>query len=168
VERGLLLDVVVAERAPVLELLAREDEALLVGGDALLVLDLRLDVVDGVRRLDLEGDSLASEAGISDDRCEVPRWDLRLDEDLHTTTEAEDKVESRLLLDVVVRERAAVLELLARKDQTLLVGRNALLVLDLALHVVDGVGGLNLEGDGLSRKAGVSSAAVPEREVLTS
>jgi len=38
VESGLLLDVVVAERAAVLELLAGEDEALLVGGDALLVL----------------------------------------------------------------------------------------------------------------------------------
>ncbi len=34
----LLLDVVVGEGAAVLELLAGEDEALLVGGDALLVL----------------------------------------------------------------------------------------------------------------------------------
>ena len=33
-ERGLLLDVVVRQRAAVFELLAREDEALLVGGDA--------------------------------------------------------------------------------------------------------------------------------------
>jgi hypothetical protein len=37
VERGLLLDVVVGERAAVFELLAREDEALLVGGNAFLV-----------------------------------------------------------------------------------------------------------------------------------
>jgi hypothetical protein len=72
VEGGLLLDVVVAQRAAILELLAGEDEALLVGRDALgsqtqrgsrqssskahlLVLDLRLDVVDGVARLHLEG-----------------------------------------------------------------------------------------------------------------
>ena len=48
VERRLLLDVVVGESAAVLQLLAREDEALLVGGDALLVLDLGLDDVDGV------------------------------------------------------------------------------------------------------------------------
>ncbi len=34
VERGLLLDVVVRQRAAVFELLSREDEALLVGGDA--------------------------------------------------------------------------------------------------------------------------------------
>jgi hypothetical protein len=48
-------------------------------------------------------------------------------------------VKRRLLLDVVVRERTAVLELLAGKDQTLLIRRNALLVLDLGLHVLDGV-----------------------------
>ena len=40
VERGLFLYVVVREGAAVLELLAGEDEALLVGRDALLVLDL--------------------------------------------------------------------------------------------------------------------------------
>ena len=60
-EGGLLLDVVVRESAAVLELLASEDQALLVRGDALLVLDLGLDVVDGVGRLDLEGDGLAGD-----------------------------------------------------------------------------------------------------------
>ena len=59
VEGGLLLDVVVREGPAILELLAGEDESLLVRGDALLVLDLGLDIVDGVGRLDLEGDSLA-------------------------------------------------------------------------------------------------------------
>ena len=39
-EGGLLLDVVVGQGAAILELLAREDQALLVGGDALLVLRL--------------------------------------------------------------------------------------------------------------------------------
>ena len=58
-EGGLLLDVVVREGPAILELLAGEDESLLVRGDALLVLDLGLDVVDGVGRLHLEGDSLA-------------------------------------------------------------------------------------------------------------
>ena len=66
-ERRLLLDVVVAERAAVLELLAREDQALLVRRDALLVLDFLFDVVDGVRRLDVQRDGLARQ---------------RLDEDL--------------------------------------------------------------------------------------
>lgn len=37
-------------------------------------------------------------------------------------------MESGLLLDVVIRKCAAVLELLARKDQALLVGRDAFFV----------------------------------------
>ena len=65
-ERRLLLDVVVLESPAVLELLAREDEALLVGGDPLFVLDLSLDVVDRVRGLHLEGDGLARDCGASD------------------------------------------------------------------------------------------------------
>jgi hypothetical protein len=69
---------------------------------------------------------------------------------LHTATETEDKVESRLLLDVVVGESATVLKLLAREDQTLLVRGNALLVLDLGLDIVDGVRGFNLKSDGLA------------------
>jgi hypothetical protein len=55
-----------------------------------------------------------------------------------------------LLLDVVVRQSATVLELLASEDQALLVRRDALLVLNLALDIVDGIRGLNLEGDGLA------------------
>ena len=48
-----------------------------------------------------------------------------LHEDLHATAQAEHEVQRRLLLDVVVRERAAVLELLAREDQALLVRGDA-------------------------------------------
>ena len=73
-----------------------------------------------------------------------------LDEDLHTTTKTKDQVESGLLLDVVVREGTAVLELLASEDETLLVRGNAFLVLDLLLHGLDSVRGLHLEGDSLS------------------
>merc|ERR1712108_108567 len=46
---------------------------------------------------------------------------------------------SGLLLDVVVREGPSVFELLASEDQPLLVRGDALLVLDLGLHVLDGV-----------------------------
>ena len=66
------------------------------------------------------------------------------------TTQAKHKVESRLLLDVVVRQGAAILKLLASEDQALLVGRDALLVLDLCLDVIDGVGWLHLKRDGLA------------------
>merc|ERR1712100_212646 len=68
VERRLLLDVVVGQRPAVLQLLASEDQPLLVRWDALLVLDLGLDVLDGVRALDLQRDGLPRQC---------------LDEDLH-------------------------------------------------------------------------------------
>eukprot|EP00197_Chlamydomonas_leiostraca_P002840 CAMPEP_0202857520 /NCGR_PEP_ID=MMETSP1391-20130828/425_1 /ASSEMBLY_ACC=CAM_ASM_000867 /TAXON_ID=1034604 /ORGANISM="Chlamydomonas leiostraca, Strain SAG 11-49" /LENGTH=191 /DNA_ID=CAMNT_0049536329 /DNA_START=188 /DNA_END=764 /DNA_ORIENTATION=+ len=68
------------------------------------------------------------------------------------TAQAQHQVEGGLLLDVVVSQGAAVLQLLAGEDQTLLVRRNALLVLDLLLHILDGVGGLHLEGDSLARE----------------
>merc|ERR1712146_524642 len=44
---------------------------------------------------------------------------------LVAAAEAEHEVEGRLLLDVVVRQGAAILELLAGEDQALLVGRDA-------------------------------------------
>ena len=100
---------------------------------------------------------------------------------LATTTEAEDEVKSRLLLDVVVGQGAAIFELLAGEDETLLIRGNSLLVcfrlsvsashltgwfssakhrerdrkvltLDLGLHIVDGIRRLHLEGDSLTRK----------------
>uniref|UniRef100_A0A453NBR0 Uncharacterized protein n=1 Tax=Aegilops tauschii subsp. strangulata TaxID=200361 RepID=A0A453NBR0_AEGTS len=135
VKSGLLLDVVVSKGPAILELLASEDEALLVRRDALLVLNLGLHVVDGVRRLHLKGDGLASQ---------------RLDEDLHASAKAEDKVKGGLLLDVVVSKGPAILKLLASEDETLLVRRDALLVLDLGLDVVDCVRRLDLKGDGLA------------------
>jgi hypothetical protein len=55
-----------------------------------------------------------------------------------------------LLLDVIVAEGATIFELFAREDETLLIRRDALLVLDLSLYVVDRVRGLDLEGDGFA------------------
>jgi len=136
-ESGLLLDVVVAESAAILELLSSEDESLLIGWDSFLVLNLGLDVLNGVGWLDLEGDGLSSES---------------LDEDLHTTSESEDEMEGGFLLDVVVGEGSSVFELLTGEDKSLLIGWDALLVLDLSLDVFDGVGWLDLKSDSLSRK----------------
>ena len=110
VKSAFLLDVVVGKGTTIFKLFTSEDQALLVRWDTLLVLDLRLNVIDGIRRLDFKGDGLAGQS---------------LDEDLHATTETEDKVQGRLLLDVVIREGTAVLELLAGEDQALLVGGNA-------------------------------------------
>jgi len=88
VKSGLLLDVVIWKSAAVFELLTSKDKALLVWWDAFLVLNLGLDVLNGVGWLDIKSDSLTSKS---------------LDEDLHTSTKSEDQVKSGLLLDVVVR-----------------------------------------------------------------
>merc|ERR1712061_347418 len=130
-EGRLLLDVVIRKSSSVLQLLASEDQPLLIWGNSLLVLDLGLDVLNAIGRLDLEGDGLPSEG---------------LDEDLHTSSESEHKMEGRLLLDVVVRESSSVLQLFASEDQPLLIWGNSLLVLDLGLDVLNAIGGLNLEG----------------------
>merc|ERR1712100_226578 len=100
VEGRLLLDVVVRKSSAVFELLSGEDQSLLIWRDALLVLDLGLDVFDGVSWLDIKGDGLASKS---------------LHEDLHTSSESQDQVESGLLLDVVIRESSAIFELLTSK-----------------------------------------------------
>merc|ERR1719516_622616 len=115
-EGRLLLDVVIRKSSSVLQLLASEDQPLLIWGNSLLVLNLGLDVLNAIRRLDLEGDGLPGKG---------------LDEDLHTSSESEHKLEGRLLLDVVIRKSSSVLQLLASEDQPLLIWGNSLLVLDL-------------------------------------
>ena len=134
-EGRLLLDVVIRKSSAVLELLTSEDESLLVWWDALLVLDLGLNVFDGVGWLNIEGDGLSSQG---------------LDENLHTTSESQHKMESGLLLDVVIGEGSAVFELLTSEDKSLLVWWNTFLVLDLGFDVLNGVSWLNIKGDGLA------------------
>ena len=60
--RRFFLDIVVAERAPVLELFSSEDQTLLVRRNSFFILDLLLDVLDGVARLDVKGDGFSSES----------------------------------------------------------------------------------------------------------
>jgi len=137
-ESGFLLDVVVRESSSVFKLLSSEDESLLIGWDSFLILNLGLDVLNGVRWLNLKGDGLSSES---------------LDEDLHTSTKSEDQVKSGFLLDVVIGEGAAILELLSSKDESLLIRWDTFLVLDLGLHILDGVRWLDLKGDGLTSQS---------------
>ena len=119
---GLLMDIVVAQSTSVFQLLSCEDKTLLIGWDALLVLDLGLDVLDRIRGLNLKGNGLASEG---------------LDKDLHASSEPEYQMKCGLLLDVVVAQSASVFQLLPGEDKTLLIGRDALLVLYFSFHVFD-------------------------------
>ena len=61
------------------------------------------------------------------------------------SAQAQHKVQCALLLDVVVGEGATILQLLARKDQALLVWRDTFLVLHFGLDTLDRVIGLHLE-----------------------
>merc|ERR1712073_122266 len=133
-EGGLLLDVVVRKSSSIFQLLSSKDQPLLVWGDALLVLDLGLHILNGVRRLHLQGDGLPGQC---------------LDEDLHTSSQPQHKVEGGLLLDVVVRKSSSTFQLLSSKDQPLLVWGDALLVLDLGLDILNGARRLHLQSDGL-------------------
>jgi len=61
VKSRLLLNVVVTQSATILQLFSGENETLLIRRNTFLVLDFRLDIVDGVRGLHLKGDRLARE-----------------------------------------------------------------------------------------------------------
>merc|ERR1712212_1321749 len=134
-QSGLFLDVVVREGTAILKLFAGKNQPLLVWGNAFLVLDLCFNVLNGVRRLNLKSNGLASQS---------------LDKNLHATTETENQMQSGLLLDVVVRKGATILKLFASKDQPLLVWGNSLLVLDFGLDIFNGVRWFDLKGDGLA------------------
>ena len=60
-ESGLFLDVVIGEGSAVLELLTSKDESLLIWWDSFLVLDLSLDVFNGVCWLNIKGDGFTCE-----------------------------------------------------------------------------------------------------------
>ena len=66
VQGGLFLDVVVGQGAAILQLFAREYQPLLVRWDAFLVLDLGLDILDGVTGLDLKSDGVVCQ-GLHED-----------------------------------------------------------------------------------------------------
>merc|ERR1719150_1333341 len=119
----------------IFQLFSSKDETLLIWGNSFLVLDLGLDILNGVRGLNLKSDGLASES---------------LDKDLHASAKSQDKMESRFLLDVVVREGSSVLQLFSSKDETLLIWGNSFLILDLGLDILNGVRRLNFKSDGLA------------------
>jgi len=69
---GFLLDIVIGQGPPILQLLSSKDQSLLIRRDAFFVLDLLLDVVDSIRAFDFQSYRLAGQ---------------RLDKDLHLKRE---------------------------------------------------------------------------------
>jgi len=134
-KRRLLLDVVVRQSPSILKLFTSKDETLLIWRNTFLILDLGFDILNGIRWFDLKGDGLASQC---------------LHENLHTTTEAENQMQSGFFLNVVVRECTTIFKLLASKDETLLVWGNALFILNFGLDIFNSIGRLNFQGDGFA------------------
>merc|ERR1711931_414590 len=120
---ALFLDVVVRQSSSIFQLFSSKDQPLLIWRDTFLILDLGLNVLNGITRLHLQSDGLTSQG---------------LDKDLHTSSQSEYKMEGRLFLDVVVRQSSSIFQLFSSKDQTLLIWRNTFLVLDLCLDILNG------------------------------
>jgi len=119
-------------------LLSSEDKSLLIGWDSFFVLDLSFNVINSVRWFNVKSDGLSSQC---------------LNEDLHTSSQSEDQVESWFLLDVIIGEGSAVFQLFTSKDESLLIGWDTFLVLDFSLDIIDGIWWLNVQGDGLSSQS---------------
>ena len=92
-QRGFLLHVVVSERAPVLQLLSRENQSLLVRGNAFLVLNFALHHVDRVRRLHFQRHSFASQ---------------RLDKDLHAHFLLNTSTEMMMILLLLLQKQSHI------------------------------------------------------------
>jgi len=130
-----LLDIVVRKGTAIFQLFTSENKTLLIGRDTFFILDLRFHIFNGVWSFYFKGNSFSSES---------------FDKDLHTTSQTKDQMKSRFLLDVVVRKSSSVFQLLTSEDQALLIGRDTFLVLNLGLHVFNGIRSFHFEGDGLT------------------
>ena len=66
------------------------------------------------------------------------------------TTKTKNQMQRTLLLDIVITQGTSILKLLPRKDEALLIRGNPLLILNLSFDIINGVGGLDVEGDGFA------------------
>ena len=87
------------------------------------ILNFRFDVVNCIGGFDVQSDRFPGQ---------------RLDEDLHATSEAKDKMQSALLLDIVIGECTAIFQLLPCEDQALLIRRNPFFVLTIKNTMPEG------------------------------
>ena len=65
---------------------------------------------------------------------------------------SQHSLKSGLLLNVVVRQSTSILQLLAGQDQSLLIGKNSFLILNLGLYISYCIQGFNHERDNLPYK----------------
>lgn len=90
---GLFLDVIVTQSPSIFELFASEDQTLLVRWDTFFVLNLGFDILNGVRRFDLESNGLTGQ-GFDEDlhfgRREVAKGTANRASDDHRQTRGEE------------------------------------------------------------------------------
>ena len=86
------------------------------------------------------------------DSCKGLQFVLSLSNILKTNTQFSRGCAIPYLLNVVIAEGPSIFQLLARKDKPLLIRRDAFLVLNLRLHIVDRIARFNLERDCLTRE----------------
>jgi len=74
-------------------------------------------------------------------------------------------MKGRFLLDIIVGKGTTILQLFTSEDETLLIGRDTLLILNLSFNIFDRVWSLNFKGDGLTSESLNKSAYLHEDEV---
>jgi len=134
-ESRFLLDIVVTQGTSIFQLFSSEDQTLLVWWDSFFVLNFSLDVLNSITWFHFQCNGLSSQG---------------LDEDLHTTTKSEHKMESRFLLDIVVTQGTSIFQLFSSEDQTLLVWWDSFFVLNFSLDILNSVTWFHFQCNGLS------------------
>jgi hypothetical protein len=133
-----LLNIVVREGSSVFQLFSCKNKSLLIGGNSFLILDLGFNVFNGIRGFDFQSDSLSSKS---------------FNENLHSSSQSKDQMESGFLLNVIIGEGSSVFQLFSGKNKSLLIGGNSFFVLDLGLDVFNGIRGFDFQSDSLSSKS---------------
>jgi hypothetical protein len=61
------------------------------------------------------------------------------DENLHSSSQSQNQMKSRFLLDIVVGQSTTIFQLFSGEDQSLLVWGDTFLILDLGFDIIDSV-----------------------------
>ena len=72
---------------------------------------------------------------------------------ISSTSKSENKMDGGILVDVIILNSPAIFKLLTSKDESLLISRNTLLVMNLILQAFNAVLGAAVQSDGLASQS---------------
>ena len=72
---------------------------------------------------------------------------------IDSTSQSENKVKGRFLLNIIIAQSTAIFQLLSGEDKTLLIWGDSFLILNLGLDVVNSVAGFDIKSDGLTSQS---------------